>query len=352
MRNRMGNYDLHDRILGSLIVSGIGDASGAPVEAFSQEEIKKTFGRIEKFESPSLNEISPDNDRAEITDDSSQLIEMAKAMIRTQGQLTTRDAADALLAWSENWPKYYPRNAGQTTIHIIEGLKNGEDPSALACEGRIWGRGCTNGAVMRIAPAGLINPGNLDGAINSAVAMTSASHGTQHAYSAACAIACAVAEAVTKDSDVWSVIRAAQYGARRGKEIGLRDTREALGPDVSERISTAVTAALMTSNIEEAESVLNGLMGDESFAAQGAAAIALALFAAADGDSMKAIYSCVNFGGDTDTLGCIAGMIAGAMNGTESIPEEVYKQFRQSNPAVNYEELAEGLYRIACNRHK
>ncbi len=346
----MESYDLHDRILGSLITAGIGDAFGAPAEAFSREEIREAFGRITKFEDPSSNIISPDNHVGEITDDSSQLVEMAKAMIKAKGKLTTKDAADALVAWSENWPKYYPRNAGETTRHIIKGLKNGEDPLKLAREGRIWGRGCTNGAVMRVAAAGLIHPGNWDGAVDSAVVMTSPSHGTQHAYAAACAAACAVAEAVTEHADVWSIIRAALYGARRGHEIGLRDTREALGPDVLERTVTAVTAALMADNMEELETALDKLMGDETFAAQGAAAVALAMFAGAEGDSMKAIYSCANFGGDTDTLGCIAGMIAGALNGCKGIPEDIYEKFRQSNPQLNYEELAEGLYEIACTQ--
>ncbi len=227
-------------------------------------------------------------------------------------------------------------------------MKNGEEPLKLAKEGRIWGRGCTNGAVMRVASAGLVNPGNWDGAVDSAVVMTSPSHGTQHAYSAACAVACAVAEAVTEHADVWSVLRAALYGARRGQEIGLRDTREALGPDVLERTVTAVTAALMAESMEELEITLDKLMGDETFAAQGATAVALAMFAAAEGDSMKAIYSCANFGGDTDTLGCIAGMIAGALNGCNGIPKEIYEQFCQSNPQLNYEELAEGLYKTAC----
>lgn len=346
----MKTYDLYDRIFGSLVTAGIGDAFGAPAEAFSQQEIKEAFGRITKFEDPSSNEISPDNNVAEITDDSSQLVEMAKAMIAAKGKLTTRDAANALIAWSENWPKYYPRNAGETTRHIITGLKNGEDPLEMAKVGKIWGRGSTNGAVMRIASAGLVNPGNLDGAVQSAVAMTSPSHGTQHAYAAASAVACAIAEAVTEHADVWTVLRAALYGARKGQQIGLKETREALGPDVLERMVTAVTEAALTDDMESLEKRLNELMGDETFAAQGATAVALAMFAAAGGEPMKAIYSCANFGGDTDTLGCIAGMIAGALNGTEKIPKEIYEQFREANPHLPYEELAEGLYQIAAAR--
>ena len=67
----MKAYSLKDRILGSLISSGIGDALGAAVEGFSPAEIRSEFGRVTGFVDPSGNMISPDNQEGEITDDSS-----------------------------------------------------------------------------------------------------------------------------------------------------------------------------------------------------------------------------------------------------------------------------------------
>ena len=92
---------------------------------------------------------------------------------------------------------------------------------------------------------------------------------------------------------------------------------------MEERIITALDAALLSGSMEELEKILNKLMGDETFAAQGATAVALAMFAAANGDPLKAICSCANFGGDTDTMGCIAGMLAGALNGYSELPEDI-----------------------------
>ena len=54
----MEQNKLYDRILGSLLTAGVGDALGAPSEAFSPAEIKAQFGRITKFEDPSTNCIS------------------------------------------------------------------------------------------------------------------------------------------------------------------------------------------------------------------------------------------------------------------------------------------------------
>lgn len=342
----MKAYSLKDRILGSLISSGIGDALGAAVEGFSPAEIRSEFGRVTGFVDPSGNMISPDNQEGEITDDSSQLVEMAKVVIETGGRPTTADAAKAILNWSENWPKYYPRNAGNTTKHVIEALREGQDPQEVALIGKFWERGNTNGCVMRIAPAGLIHPGDLEGAIETAVVLTSPSHGTQNAYSSACAVSCAIAEAMTENSTVWSVVRAAMYGARRGEAIGIENTREALGASLCERAVHALSAVSGCQNMLEAEENVCTLMGDETFTATGTVAVALAMFAAADGDTMNTLLSCVNMGGDADTVACVAGMIAGAFNGCDAIDANLYEEFRRVNVNIDYETLADGLERI------
>lgn len=346
----MKEYSLYDRIFGSLITAGIGDALGGPTEALSRTEIIEEFGRITKFEDPSANQISPDNHTGEITDDTSQLFEMAKAVIRADGDLTVADAAEALVIWSQSYPKYYPRNAGPTTQHVIKSLLAGADPNEVGKTGKKYGRGTSNGAVMRIASAGLINPGNLDGAIHTAIAMTAPSHGTQHAYSGAAAVACAIAEAMTEHSTVWSILRAALYGAKKGEEIGMKEARLAPGVHVHPQIITAISTALKTETMEEAEAALEAVINCEDISVQGTTALALGLFAAADGDSMKAILGGANIGGDTDTIACVAGMIAGAYGGCDAIPEDLYEEFKVANPAIDFEGVARDLTAIAQKR--
>lgn len=346
----MKEYSLYDRVLGSLMSAGVGDALGAPTEGFSRQEIQEAFGRIVKFEDASQNVISPDNNVGEVTDDSSQMVEMTKAVIRADGNLTIADAGQAMLNWSRNWPKYYPRNAGGTTRYVILALERGEDPVEIGKLGKMAYRGATNGAVMRIAPAGLVHPGDLDGACETAIAMTTPSHGTQHGFSGACAIACAVAEAMTEHSSVWSVIRAAVYGAKKGQAYGEQYGRVTQGPNVVYKIEQAMKVVLTAESQDEVETGLQRLLGCDNYSVQMTVAVALGMFAASDGDTMKTLEGCANIGGDTDTFACVAGMIAGAFNGCEGIRRDLMEQFKQVNTHIDFEELAAGLTKIVEKR--
>ena len=343
----MHSYDLYDRVLGSLMTAGIGDALGAPAEGFSRQEIADTFGRIVKFEDASHNAISPDNLVGEVTDDTSQMIEMAKAVIRAGGNLTVDGAGQALLNWSRNWPKYYPRNAGGTTKHVILALERGEDPVRIGKLGKLPYRGATNGAVMRVAAAGLIHPGDLDGACRTAITMTVPSHGTQHGFGGACAVACAIAGAMQESPSVWQVLKAAVYGAKQGQAYGERHGRVAQGPSVAYKIAQAAEAVFSSATREEAEQRVQCAVGCDSYSVQITVAVVLGMFAAADGDTGKTLESCANIGGDTDTFGCVAGMIAGAFNGCDGIPQNLIQPFQQTNTHFDFQRLAGELTQIA-----
>ena len=148
-------YSLYDRVLGCLVTAGMGDGIGAPTEAMSRQEILEKYGRITGFVDGSTNLVAWGNRTAEITDDTSQMYEMVKAVIRCGGELTAQEAGQALVRWSENYPRYFPRNAGPTTRNVIERLKAGEDPCAVGRTGGRYELGTSNGAIMRIAGAGL-----------------------------------------------------------------------------------------------------------------------------------------------------------------------------------------------------
>lgn len=224
------SYDLYDRVLGCLLARAWATGIGAPTEGLSQDEIAAEYGKaVETFEDGLQNFYSLGNDVAEVTDDASQMYEMAKETVSCGGVMTPQAAARAVVRWSESYPKYYPRNAGPTTSLVIEDLKNGADPIAAGMQGRRYGRGTSNGASMRVAAAGLTAVGDREKAIANAVAMSRPTHGTQHAFSGACAIACGVTEALKEDADVLSIVQACLYGARRGEEIGLATARRASG---------------------------------------------------------------------------------------------------------------------------
>ncbi len=343
-------YDLQDRILGSLVTAGMGDALGVPSEAYGREEILQEYGGpIDHFMGPGNNIYGIGNIPGEVTDDSSQMYEMAKAVIATKGELTVQAAADALVNWTKSYPKYYPRNAGPTMSNWVKDYMAGGDPLELAKVGKAYGRGFSNGCAMRIAPAALCNPGDWEGAVHTAVTMTSVSHGTQHAYSGACAIACAIAEAMTEDAQISSIVKAAVFGAKEGEKIGRKEARCAYGPRVLPRLMTAIDCAYRASDAEEASQLLEDMVGCNGDI-QPTVGIAIGLFIANDGDPIKTISAAANIGGDTDTFACIAGMIAGAYKGFHSLPDSWYQEFKEANPMLDFEWAARELTTIAKDR--
>ncbi len=343
----MERYNLKDRILGCLYCAGMGDAMGGPSETFSQQEIRDVFGGwITGFLPPGDNVLVKGNEIGEVTDDTSQMYEMGMAIVKSNGFLTVQGAADALVGWSQKYPKYYPRNAGATTRFVIEELLRGDDPETVGRRGGSYRRGTSNGCAMRVASAGLIHPGNLQGAIKDAIIMTKPSHGTQHAYSGACSIACGISEALKSDSDVYSVIKASLYGAKKGYEMGLEEARIAAGEDLYLKILYAVEISLSTNSMEETLRALEAKVGNDG-QIQNSVASAIGIFAATEGNPEKTIIYGANYGGDTDTISCIAGTLSGAFSGLEALRKDWIEIFVKANPTLNMDFLGDELYKIA-----
>lgn len=346
------NEKLYDKVLGCLTGAAIGDAMGAPTEGLSKEEVEAIYGgRITYYEHEKDNKYCYGNTLGEITDDASQMYEMAKAVADCGGNLTVEATAEALVRWSESYPKYYPRNAGATTSRVIADLKDGKDPVALGKIGGYVGRGTTNGAAMRIAAAGLTAPGDLEKAVRNAVVMCTPSHGTQHAFSGACAIACGISEALTEDATTVSIVKACVYGARRGEEIGNQKGRRAEGIRVLNNIGTALREAMLAENMEDAEDRLDAWVGADG-SIQASIGLCLGLFLASDGGVEDTILSCANVGGDSDTNACIAGSLVGAFRGYKAFPESWVSQMRSANPALDLESVAKRLTEICENAGK
>lgn len=344
----MRDQRLYDRILGCMVTAGMGDAIGAPSEAMSRAEIHEKYGGpITTFLDGGDNAYAYGNFIGEVTDDSSQMYEMAKAVISTGGKLTVEAAAKALVVWSESYPKYYPRNAGPTTSHVIDDLKAGKDPIAVGKVGYVYGRGTSNGAAMRVAAAGLCKPGDLDYAVRTAITMTSPSHGTQHAYAGACCISAGIAAALD-GADLYKVIQACLYGAEEGERLGVLETRIASGPRLLPKIFQAVECAISSHSVDEAGQKMEAAIGNDG-SIQVSVAVAVGLFAAAHGDPAATILGGANIGGDTDTIACIAGMLAGAYSGFSALPEGWYDIFKAANPTLDFETVSKELTAI-CER--
>lgn len=341
------NEILYDKILGSLLGAGLGDAFGAPSESMGKQEIREVYGgRLTDFVYCGDTLFAKGNEIGEVTDDASQMYEFAKAVISCQGDLTVEAAVNALISWTEQYPKYYPRNAGPTTSLVIDALKRGEDPIKLGKEGGYYHRGTTNGAAMRVAACGLTKPGDLDKAVRNAVISCRPTHGTQHGMSGAAAVAAGIAEALLPEATTVSIVKAMIYGALEGEREGEKTGRKAEGVRVIQKIRQAVPEALLAGSMEEVEDRIDEIVGCDGSMASSIGA-ALGFFLVADGDPMQVIISAANAGGDSDTIACIGGSIAGAFKGAGAFDQELVNRWKQANPKLDLESVAKQLTEIA-----
>lgn len=319
----MNRTELYDRVLGSLATACIGDALGMPAEQRSPAEIQQMWGGwLREFQAPPADSPYAEGRSAgQITDDASQMIGLVETYLKEPDGLTAQGMGQMLLRWSET--QYYPRFAGPSTKRAIEALREGADPNVLGREGRLATDGTSNGAAMRVAPAGLRHPGDLDAAIADAVTTCRPSHLTNIGVSGAAAVAAAVSRALVPGAALLDVVAAARYGARQGQRLGSEVGRDVAGPSIERRIELAVSAAMTADDFPTAVRAVTDIVGSGLGMAEAVPA-AIGIFVAAGGDPFLTCVGGANAGDDTDTVACIGGSIAGALRGFSAVPHHLY----------------------------
>jgi ADP-ribosylglycohydrolase len=134
---------------------------------------------------------------------------------------------------------------------------------------------------------------------------------------ASSAVAAAVSEALKPDSTVKSIIsasrRAAKIGEIRGAQLAY--------PSIEKRITMATRLVFGKTPEASAEALYAKIGAD--IASSDSIPTAIGLFVAGHGDPMATITLAANMGGDTDTIGAMAGGITGAFAGIEAFPKPI-----------------------------
>lgn len=347
----MNQEQLRDRIHASLALAGMGDALGAPTEQWSIDEISAAHGGlVTRFETPPPDTFAGVHHgrRAEVTDDASQMYYLARALVAAQGRLDTPGWVACLLDWVATSPK--AGFMGPSTAGIVKALQEGADLAGVGVIGqsrrKLTGQGTTNGAAMRVAPAGLLHPGDLDAACQQALATCLPSHDTEVAISAACSIAAAVAQALVSTT-LAPVLEAARHGARRGEALARRHGRQVAGPSYLARLEAALDIASREHDDLAFLRRLEALVGNSVLAAESVPA-AVGILAYAGGDPLRSIALAASAGNDTDSIATMAGAIAGALHGTAALPQALLAEFIAANRAdFDLDVLASGLAPLA-----
>jgi len=310
----------------------VGDALGMPAQTLTRAEIVARYGRIEGFAAPfEGHPVSHGLGAAQVTDDTEQTLLLARRLIADPDGFDDAGWAQDLLAWQAGIEaRGLSDLLGPSTKAAIEALLAGVPPD------RTGNRGTTNGAAMRIAPVGIMTPPEVH-AVTARVARASRlTHNTGEAIAAASAVAMVVSCGVSGlgfDAALDPALAAARHGQRLGHAVGEPDMagRIALALGLAESGDEAALLARIGSSVASRESV----------------PMAFGLLRMARGDLWSALLAAANLGGDTDSIGAIAGAMGGAAGG--SLPADAVAQVMDAND-LDLAPLARALVAIRTAR--
>ena len=301
---------------------------GAATEGRSTQQILDYFGHaVTDFETPPMDTFGRGNVPGQVTDDFSSAYFVLKNILANGGIVEAKAIENALVEWSGH-AVFFDRFAGPTTRLAIKGFKGEKIEKGTGVE--LTTRQATDGASMKIFPVGLLNPGDLDGAIHDAVTVTMVTHDNYLAISGACALAAAVSESMKASADVYSILKAGFYGAAEGERIGKSIAKDVAGPSVIARMEIAIGIGLGEGTPWEkmvaiSEHVGSGLHISEALPS------AFGLFAANKGAALESIVGGVNVGYDTDTVATMIGAMSGGLNGGDAFPSHFLSTLESAN---------------------
>ena len=316
----LSDEEFLDKIHGCLLGLAIGDAIAMPGLCTHDLTVAVHGGEIAGFIDASPDE-SVDPVHAKLpagmgTDDSYAATAIVRHLSRRRC-LTVSVIVDAYVDWVGHTDRLCAdlgRSrgfAGPNTRKAMDRILAGGDPRQSGATGT------TSGAAMRIAPFGFLFPGDLGRTVDAVEISCIPTHNTGVAIAGASAVACAVSAIATGVTDLSEVIDAAVAGAERGISRGSPYT----APSVARRIVMAQEIACSGRDLAEIRQDLYDLVGT-GMESHEVVPSALALLRLADGDLKQATLYAANAGGDCDTMGAIAGAIAGARCGRHAIADE------------------------------
>lgn len=340
-----------NKILGCLVGAAAADAMGAATEVRTQQQIKDYFGGWgTTFQKPPADTFGRCNEAGMCTDDFIQAKYIMDALLRHQRQVSDEAMREAFQQWLD-YP-YYANFTGPTTRAAMKAIFNDNRASLQGeLEGekqsvQIINKGnaeATNGAAMKIWPAAVLHPGDIDAAIECALQICRFTHNNVLAMSGAAAMAAATSEALRAQTNADSIIAAGIYGAQRGYLLAQEQgAMMVAGPSVARRIELAVDIGKRHRHWETAVVELADIIGSGLHVSEAVPA-AFGLFACCPNSAVDAIISGVNIGNDTDTVATMVGAISGAFHGVEAFPAD----YLTTLDRMNHFDLAELARQIA-----
>ncbi len=251
----------------------LGDALGATVEFMTPREIRGQYGIHREIRGGGWLRLKP----GQVTDDTTMSLALGEAIVSSGGEVEAMACAHAF----DGWMRTKPVDIGNTVRRNLITYRRTGNPEAPMSE-----HDAGNGAAMRVLPVALATLERDEAEVRAAVrAQAHVTHHNPVSDAAAEFIALAVQDAI------------------RGAT--LRDVyRRRIRPFVEAQPTCAFRARRRENPsgwiVETMQAVLQALLATDNFE--------------------SCLVDVVNRGGDSDTTGAIAGMLAGALYGPEALP--------------------------------
>lgn len=325
-----------EKIKGSLYGVALGDAFGMPTEAFERELIKTQFGKITTLlPGPDNNFISKGFKPGETTDDTAMSVVISDYLADSKLDPEPLELINRIEAWAESTGKS-AMVIGPSTRRAFDQIKNGVPVTEAGKTGT------TNGASMKIAPAGLaVDYRDEDKLLALVEKLCMPTHYTHEAISAAAAVAAAVSFAARNDT-MDGIEEVALRFAEAGKKLGHAYIG---GPSIAGRLKLALAYSSKYEDDDEFLDVLYDVVGTGLPSTESVPS-ALAIAFRAGKDVKRAAIMAANAGGDTDTIGAIACAISGAAAGFENLPKDLVDVIRELNE-FDFDGTAEKLFEVS-----
>lgn len=320
---------LLEKVHGVLAAGAVGDALGAPVEAWNWMDIRAKRGRIETF----LDfDAGYARGPGHMTDDSYFRHLLCLAIVTRNGRITPDDFAEVLVE------KMNPRRLWVNEHIMLAKLRQGMNPWSETGRGAIPS-GC---ASMAIAPIGIINAGDPRQAYQDAFCIAGINEeGNNRDFAAtfAAGVAAAFLPGANEGTVLDTMLRHSDYLSRRALLLAL-DLAGSSG-DVEEFVARMYDSALMDWSWPNRGWSLEN---NRNFSGNSIdfLPVVAGLLKLCSGDPNRAIIEGANFGRDCDTIASCVGNVVGALYGVKAIRAEWVDACETANQDV-FEELLGGV---------
>jgi ADP-ribosylglycohydrolase len=331
---------LEEKSVGALVGSAVGDAIGGAVEGWTPEAIRERHGGwVTGIVGPWYDDwrtarpIAPyHKGDGHITDDTLMTHALVEVYDERRAHLDAYAIAESLVPKMLNGTRWVPELEADALLlqrvflaekWLVARLHYGHVDPREAGVGNI----VNCGAAMYMAPVGVANAGDPEGAYAEALDVAGAhqsSYGREAAGVFAAAVAAAMIPGATPASAVEAALGLAKDGTRRAVEAvaeavsqgdGVTDWEQAIpllrkaiepydtvGPNYRE-LSMDARRPSRTKAIEELP-------------------VALGFVLVSEGDVRRAVLGGTNYGRDADSIASMAGAITGALSGRDGVPAD------------------------------